>query len=156
MVMMTDNEIIKALECCSDWENGDTCKECPFYEELDCATTDRLDKYALNLITRQKAEIERLQAECGNQSTLWRNHFESIFESAKETIKEEAIKECLQEVVKRTKSYSCACRIRRVCDEIEKEMVGEDKVQWSKQGECPITPEQFNAIYDDEEMVGDV
>ena len=61
---MTDNEIIKALECCSDWENGDTCKECPFYEELDCATTDRLDKYALDLINRQKAEIERLEKEC--------------------------------------------------------------------------------------------
>ena len=36
----------------------------------------------------------------------------------------------------------------------EKGMVSGDKVQWSKQGECPITPEQFNAIYDDE-MVGD-
>jgi hypothetical protein len=57
---MTDNEIIKALECCSDWENSNSCNECPFYEELDCATTDRLDKYALDLINRQKAEIENL------------------------------------------------------------------------------------------------
>ena len=46
-----------------------------------------------------------------------------------------------------------------MCDNKEewcplKEMVSGDKVQWSKQGECPMTPEQFNAIYDDE-MVGD-
>ena len=39
-------------------------------------------------------------------------------------------------------------------DNLVKEMVGGDKVQWSKQGECPMTPEQFNAIYDDE-MVGE-
>ena len=30
----------------------------------------------------------------------------------------------------------------------------DDEVLWSKQGKCPITPEQFNAIYDDE-MVGE-
>ena len=72
---MTDNEIIKALECCSDWENANTCKECPFYEELDCATTDRLDKYALNLINRQKAEIERLNKEVDrlSQCVLYHN-----------------------------------------------------------------------------------
>ena len=42
---------------------------------------------------RLKAEIERLRAECGNQSTLWSKHFESIFETAKETVKSEARKE---------------------------------------------------------------
>ena len=35
-----------------------------------------------------------------------------------------------------------------------KEMIDDDEVLWSKQGKCPITPEQFNAIYDDE-MVGE-
>ena len=37
----------------------------------------------------------------------------------------------------------------------DKEKVSENKVQWSKQGECPMTPEQFNAIYDGEETVGE-
>ena len=53
---MTDNEIIKALECCRD---GD-CKSCTFDE----CTTGLLDKgIALDLINRQKAEIEKLEAE---------------------------------------------------------------------------------------------
>lgn len=57
---MTDNEIIKALECCST--DGRTCEECPYNEQ----TTDenfcdeKLQADALDLINRQKAEIERL------------------------------------------------------------------------------------------------
>ena len=43
-------------------------------------------------------ENERLLKECGNQSTLWRKHFESIYETAKETIKAEACKECIEAV----------------------------------------------------------
>ena len=53
MNTMTDNDIIKALECCRD---GD-CKNCTFDE----CTTGLLDKgIALDLINSQKAEIERL------------------------------------------------------------------------------------------------
>lgn len=54
---MTDNEIIKALECCMN-----ACKECPFkkYGE-ECAA--KLNKCALDLINRQKAEIERLRVD---------------------------------------------------------------------------------------------
>lgn len=53
---MTDNEIIKALECCSGL---DGCKECPAKEyNLECS--DVLKFNALKLINRQKAEIERL------------------------------------------------------------------------------------------------
>ena len=33
--------------------------------------------------------------------------------------------------------------------------VDENKVQWSKQDECPITPEQFNSIYEDKEGEAD-
>ena len=58
---MTDNELIKALECCSDTANK-SCKEkkCPAIKE--CMTdVDILEKSALYLINRQKAEIERLQ-----------------------------------------------------------------------------------------------
>lgn len=152
--MMTDNEIIKALECCQRPVGSGVCNDCPLksvrekrlsHNDKSCTTIMLED--AIDLIARQKAEIERLQETICMLTKTGRFY---------STVRAEAIKECLQEVVKRTKSYSCACRIRWVCDEIEKEMVGEDKVQWSKQGECPITAEQFNAIYDDEEMVGDV
>ena len=58
---MTDNEIIKALECCN--RNG-SCFQCPydrasFEHEPDCASVMTAD--ALDLINRQKAEIERLK-----------------------------------------------------------------------------------------------
>lgn len=57
---MTDNEIIKALECCDG--SFDRCEECP----LDNVSQDKLrcwelEKSALDLINRQKAENERLK-----------------------------------------------------------------------------------------------
>ena len=52
---MTDNEIIKALECCRD----DTCVSCPICTEGLC--NGGLHKNTLDLINRQKAEIESLK-----------------------------------------------------------------------------------------------
>lgn len=57
---MTDNEIIKALECCSNAAYH--CEECPFYvRKEDCEV--ELPEEALDIINRQKAEIERLEKE---------------------------------------------------------------------------------------------
>ena len=55
---MTDEQIVKALEYCSSSDLGQ-CKDCPFYEQ--CENDELLAKYTLDLINRQKAEIERLQ-----------------------------------------------------------------------------------------------
>ena len=52
---MTDNEIIKALECCSETKTSD-CKECPLLS-VECSKYD-LYKLALDLINHQKAENE--------------------------------------------------------------------------------------------------
>ena len=53
---MTDNEIIKALGCCSKKE----CNTCPCYDdEIECG--EILIGHTIDLINRQKAEIERLQ-----------------------------------------------------------------------------------------------
>ena len=60
---MTDNEIIKALECHAE-ESLDTCSLCPLLNIEGCAY--EAAEYALNLINRQQAEIERLKIE--NQS----------------------------------------------------------------------------------------
>ena len=55
---MTDNEIIKALECCLSGKDYDTaCMKCPI--EPICESDDILLKYALDLINRQKAIIEK-------------------------------------------------------------------------------------------------
>ena len=56
---MTDNEIIKALECCRKGK----CRECCMDEEYlsinEC--TAELAKVALDLIQRQQERIERLK-----------------------------------------------------------------------------------------------
>ena len=56
---MTDEQIIKALECCSNIEWSYCCK-CPYREGgIGCIT--RLANDALALVKRQEAEIRRLE-----------------------------------------------------------------------------------------------
>lgn len=55
---MTDNEIIKALECCTYNITQEKCDECPLYGG-HCTT--ELAKNAIDLINRQKAEIEKIE-----------------------------------------------------------------------------------------------
>ena len=65
---LTDNEIIKALECCSK----KICKQCPnFSEDIECS--EKLINLTLDLINRLQAEneelvgnIDRLKEENGN------------------------------------------------------------------------------------------
>lgn len=58
---MTDNEIIKALEWCS---KGNDCQRCEYqptkYRKGTIGCSMQLKEDALDLITRQKAEIESL------------------------------------------------------------------------------------------------
>ena len=55
---MTDNEIIKALECCNGADTD--CWKC---ELFDCckSTVHEIMQYALDLINRQTADIARLE-----------------------------------------------------------------------------------------------
>ena len=58
---MTDNEIIKALECCT-YSLGVMCKKCPSKTTLQgLGCRNKLSIAALDLINRQQAEIERLK-----------------------------------------------------------------------------------------------
>lgn len=62
---MTDAEITKSLECCEANESyNPNCDECPYFHKAkdndECYRTVR--KLALDLINRQKVEIEMLQA----------------------------------------------------------------------------------------------
>ncbi|MGN0598670.1 MAG: hypothetical protein ACI4JK_02145 [Oscillospiraceae bacterium] len=57
---MTDNEIIKALEHCSNQKYISDCEKCQYFA-FDCR--DTLIEQALDLINRQKAEIEKSRAE---------------------------------------------------------------------------------------------
>ena len=57
---MTDNEIIKALECCSHRNEDLPCDGCPAYNIAQMCMEDLMSD-AFDLINRQKAENEELQ-----------------------------------------------------------------------------------------------
>lgn len=60
---MNDNEIIKALECCKDEEGLHFCSICPMYKNDpdNDFCQENLCENALDLINRQRAEIEDLK-----------------------------------------------------------------------------------------------
>ena len=55
---MNKDEIKKALQCCSAVGFETSCNICPY-----CYRCNDLDKDALNIITEQEKEIERLMGE---------------------------------------------------------------------------------------------
>ena len=62
---MTDNEIIKAIHCCMSVNKyGGNCDEgCPYIEsQSESGCYSEMLEDALDLINRQKVEIERLKA----------------------------------------------------------------------------------------------
>ena len=56
----TDAEIILAHRCCTDIGMG--CLDCPFGNNENAEGCASLNKLVLDLINRQKAEIERLKS----------------------------------------------------------------------------------------------
>ena len=71
---MTDNEIIKALECCHINKN---CKGCPQKVKNDCLRIASIE--AIGLINRQKAEIERLQKQDEIAEKIIREQGDKVF-----------------------------------------------------------------------------
>ena len=67
---MTDNEIIKALECCIAGQ----CADCPL--KAGFCNEQVAMAHAVDLINRQKVENERLQEECFIKSQKRANIFE--------------------------------------------------------------------------------
>ena len=117
---MTDTEIIKALE--THLSDEGKCSECAYLENIgSCVGIMHKDLY--DLINRQKAEIERLQAHNSSmQSTL------AKMSMGVEQAKSEAIKEFAKRL-KSDMSYSYLLG-RKFCtditiDNLVKEMVGE-------------------------------
>ncbi len=141
---MTDNEIIKALECCPKAEMTVDCKAlgCPVYQKKGCgyvlncdldSTTDAiiegLSKDALDLINRQQAEIERLAKGCGIITEEDENWYPSPLKTPEE-IKVEAVNELIEKLTEEYKDYTLAdsISINRIflsIKHIAKRMVGE-------------------------------
>lgn len=82
---MTDAEIVKALECCAN-EDID-CEDCPSKKCCDGDTFEMVQA-VLDLIKRQKAEIERLNKEVDRLSLCVLYHDGQIADAKAEAIKE--------------------------------------------------------------------
>lgn len=147
---LTDEQIIKALECCRDCK----CKDCPCYnKEADgCKELDEQD--ILDLINRKDAEIERLQHEILSCNTkiqvlqevkeqLEKDVFNAqmncdsiayeyeLLKQEKTVVQLEAIKEFAEKLKCRSHRFKTIDRIFVDCipldyiDNLVKEMVGE-------------------------------
>lgn len=105
---MTDNEIIEALECCANNPNDSVCYEskCPLFGQK---CIDVLGKNALDLITRKKAEIERLTEENKKVSAYIGNGwgYVSFLEFVKNQ-RAEAIKEFAERLKDKVRLYKAS------------------------------------------------
>lgn len=98
---MTDNEIIKAMQCVIG--NGVSCSECEYQKALPFPGCRRMcAENALDLINRQKAEIERMK----NQNTLLLKKKCKDINTARKIIKSEAIKEFVKRLKEKVKMYN--------------------------------------------------
>lgn len=100
----TDDEVIKALECCTD-ESG-LCVGCPFWEDWE--DEDRCRPYSLlglsvDIIHRQKAEIEKLGRD--RYQILPDGRLELLPRTDINAIKAEAIKEFANCLLKKVFPY---------------------------------------------------
>lgn len=132
---MTDNEIIKALEICVDEE--DRCGECPYCQyrfDLVIPCAEKNGKDLLNLINRQKAEIERLQNKVEELAEVLSNSIRIRYAEAKaEAINELAVRfenELTEKVeefyfVEEYEFFMSTNKVLEFFDNLVKEMVGE-------------------------------
>ena len=131
---MTDNEIIKALECCGD--SYSTCAECPIKDDNGC--NEQLANYALDIINRQQAEIERLESANDKKFNQWnmlaektKQHYADLYNEAKDILKSEAVKEFAERLKEKSfktiRNYGLTKDVVEVCDidNLVKEMVSE-------------------------------
>lgn len=104
---MTDKDIIKTLECCIKHE----CTSCSL-NKMFCSDTVAIE-YALELINRQQAEIERLKKH--NTEVAYKHYNDGIKEFA-ERLKDKSLTKW---------DYHEAVDVEEI-DNLVKEMVGED------------------------------
>lgn len=123
---LTDNEIIKALECCSK----KICKQCPnFSEDIECS--EKLINLTLDLITRQQAKIDEFMKETAvttliDDAVVYTPTLED-YNKFKQKFKSEAVKE-FAERLKETKFKHGNDHIIYAdnIDTLLKEMVGDN------------------------------
>ena len=133
----TDDEIIKVLEC---FAYSDGCERCQYSKQCDGAEHSI---NALDLITRQKSEIERLELANDEKFRQWdilaekaKQHYADLYNEAKDILKAEAYKEFAEKLKEKIGEchivsdgeycgFDCG-DIHRCIDNFLKEMVGEE------------------------------
>lgn len=115
---LTDNEIVKALECCVGDNDGKNCFDCPLWEIDDCQERLLLD--ALGIINRLQVNNERL-------TTAHPKTIESI-KKMRDKAKAEAYKEFAERLKKKYKPYVIlGSEVAEIeIDNLLKEMLGEN------------------------------
>lgn len=129
----TDKETIKALKCMLGMINNDieysiNCRGCAFEDNALCSEicSDGIAKAALDLINRQKAEIERLKKEV----SVARDAYMSI-QGRYEYTKTEVCKEFAEKLKEKSWEIDWCCDYVRVVDvddidNLLKEMTGKE------------------------------
>jgi hypothetical protein len=127
---MTDEKIIKALECCST--KGVSCKDCPAFVKVDRSNCRQVLTGATDIINRQKAEIERLSEDLKIQNKYWLYYWKDVFEVGMEKLKAGAIKDFADDLMAKaylSSNWSNSERTYVVevkdIDNLVKEMIGE-------------------------------
>ena len=119
---LTDAEIVKALECCI--KPTSDCDNCPAHNVVDDENCfDVVKQGALNLINRQKAEIERLNKEV----EYWRVETKEARADIDQAVAE-AYKEFAERFKKKLSQKYTTSLWKVYCEEIDnllKELIGE-------------------------------
>ena len=129
-VFISDNEIIKALECCTKKGCSDNeTKECPLKPYEDCSR--RLAIKALDLINRQNSKIESLQKrlDIADEETQLAHKANIDYVIQAEKSKSEAIRAFAERLKKKTYPFPCAIGVEnavtiRAINELVEEMAG--------------------------------
>lgn len=105
---MTDEQIIKALECCIAHENCEevSCEFCPYERDLNC--TGVMMQNAIDLINRQKARTKELEERISyleESIDCSRKEYNRSLQKMQQ-LKSEAIKEFAEQLKETAYSYS--------------------------------------------------
>ncbi len=117
---MTDNEIIKALECCKSMVTS--CEECPMHIEGVICHEYELNEKALDIIKRQQAEIERLKIDLEamrGAANSYKHHYNKA--------RSEAVKEFAMRLKCGVPQETGVIRCSDI-DNLVKEILGEENV----------------------------
>lgn len=106
---LTDEDVVEGLERCISPTTNKACAGGPFNKQNLCDIDQwALEKYALNLINRQRAEIERLKSANDEKFCQWdmlaektKQHYADLYNEAKDILKSEAYKEFAEKLKKR-------------------------------------------------------